>query len=51
MQTIVTDVCGVCQFVRQSVCLSRGFTVRELFGAAFSKSLWPLVLYLDHTFR
>jgi len=38
MQTIVTDVCAV--------CLSVGFTVWGLFGAAFAKSLWPLVIIL-----
>jgi len=46
MQTIVSDVCSVCL----SVCLSvstrliSGFTARGSFGAAFAKSLWPLVL-------
>jgi len=45
MQTIVTDVRGVCL----SVCLSRGSSrrrvqcVRGSFGAAFAKLLWPLV--------
>jgi len=51
MQTIVTDVCGVCL----SVCLSRGLNRRRRvrctpravctgsFGAAFIKLLWPLV--------
>jgi len=51
MQTIVTDVCGVCL----SVCLSRGSnrrrrvqcTLRAVcagsFGAAFAKCLWLLV--------
>jgi len=33
MQSIVTDVFGVCQFVCHM----------ELFGAVFAKSLWPLV--------
>jgi len=39
MLTIVTGVCGV----SPSVCLSHGFTVWGSFGAAFAKSLWPLV--------
>jgi len=48
MQTIVTDV----RAVSPPVCLSVGlfvchvaqlrFTVRELFGAVFAKSLWSL---------
>jgi len=51
MQTIVTDVrcvcLSVCLSVRPSVSLyvchaALGFTVR---GAAFVKSLWPLVLH------
>jgi len=46
MQTIVTDVCGVCP----SVCLSHGLSQRCLqcvqgsFGAVFAKLLWPLVI-------
>jgi len=48
MQSIVVDVRDVCLSVCPSVSLSRGsaqlgFTVRGLFGAAFAKSLWPLV--------
>jgi len=39
MQTIVTDVCGVCQSVRQSVCHVGSFC------AAFAKSLWPIVIF------
>jgi len=44
--TIYADVGGVCQSVRPSVCLSRGSSRlhgAESFGAAFVKSLWPLV--------
>jgi len=53
MQTIVTDVRGVCL----SACLSRGLNRRRRvqctpravcagsFGAAFAKCLWPLVKY------
>jgi len=47
MQTIVTDVRGVCP----SVCLSRGSTrrrmqsVRGAFAAAFAKLLWHLVSF------
>jgi len=45
LQTIsfVTDVSGVCP----SVCLSHGSTRLHCagsFGAAFAKSLWPLVI-------
>jgi len=44
MQTIVTDVRGVCL----SVCLSCGCTLHAMstgsFGAAFVKSLWPLAI-------
>jgi len=44
MQTIVTDVRGVCL----SACLSRqlnqlSFTAQGSFDAAFAKLLWPLV--------
>jgi len=45
MQTIVTYDCGVCL----SVCLSRVSTrlhLWGLFGAAFTKSLWPLVIII-----
>jgi len=45
IQTIVTDYRGVCL----SVCLSCGFTVRGSFGAAFAKSLWPLVVISTNT--
>jgi len=51
MQTIVTNVHGVCLSVRLSVCLSvchagaqLGFTVWGSFGAAIAKSLWPLFI-------
>jgi len=44
MQTIVTDVCGVCQSVCHAAQLS--FTVPGSFDAAFTKSLWPLVSHL-----
>jgi len=37
MQTIVIDVRSVCPSVCQSVCHTGSF------GAAFAKSLWPLV--------
>jgi len=43
MQTIVTDDRGVCPSVCHAAQL--GFTVRGSFGAAFVKSLWPLVCY------
>jgi len=47
MQTIVTDVHGVCL----SVChmgAQLGFTVWGSFGAAYAKSLWPdVVLFTD----
>jgi len=45
MQTIVTDDRGVCLSVCLSVCHAAqlSFTVRVSFGAAFAKSLWPLV--------
>jgi len=45
MQTIVTDVRGVCLSVCLSVCHAAqlSFTVRESIGAAFAKLLWPLV--------
>jgi len=60
MQTIVTDDRGVCPSVDKSVTrlnsaasamcaahsLYRGFTARRSFGAAFAKSLWPLVCIL-----
>jgi len=51
MQTIVTDVRGVCQSVRPSVCLSVCYSARAvcavLFGAAFAKLLWRLVGITD----
>jgi len=37
MQTIVTGVRGVCLYMSMSVCHAGSF------GAAFAKSLWPLV--------
>jgi len=37
MQTIVTDVRGVCPQVCQHVCHAGSF------GAVFAKSLWPLL--------
>jgi len=46
MQTIVTDVHCVCPSVRQSVCHAAQLTRLQCtgaFGAAFAKSLWPLV--------
>jgi len=48
IQTIVTDVRGVCQSVCHATQL--GFTVRGSSGAAFAKLLWPLVvcIYLDN---
>jgi len=47
MQTIVTDVSGVCP----SVCLTRGYSAARavcagLFDAAFTKTLWPFVIRL-----
>jgi len=41
MQTIVTDVCGVCLSVCQSVSLS--VCHAGSFGAAFAKLFWSLV--------
>jgi len=41
MQTIVTDVCGVCQ----SVCLAARLHCVGSFGAAFAKLLWPVVKF------
>jgi len=45
MQILVTDVRGVSLSDSPSVCHADqlGFTVRWSFGAAFAKSLWPLV--------
>jgi len=56
MQTIVTDVCGVCQSVHQSVChvaqLGGACSLCRSFGAAFAKSLWLLVtIYDPHMFK
>jgi len=47
MQTIVTDMCGVCLSDSLSVChvgAQLGFTVRGSFDADFANSLWPFVL-------
>jgi len=41
MQTLVTNVCDVCQSVCHMAQL--GLTVWGSFGAAFAKSLWPFV--------
>jgi len=50
MQTIVTDVRGVCLSDRPFVCHAAqgGFTMRGSFGAAYAKSLWPVVFALSH---
>jgi len=55
MQTIVTDVRGVCQSVRPSVSLSvchaaqlGGRRVQGSFGAASAKRIWRLVLIVSH---
>jgi len=49
MQTIVTDVRGVCLSVRPSICHGAKFggecSVCGSFGAAFAKLLWPLVCF------
>jgi len=46
MQTIVTDVRGVCLSVCHAAQSTR-FTVLESFDAAFARSLWPLVMLSD----
>jgi len=51
MQTIAADMRGVCLSVCLSVCHAAqlGFTMRGSFGAAFAKSLWPLVEHALHS--
>jgi len=56
MQTIVTDVRGVCPSVCQSVChaaqLGGACSVYGAFTAAFARLLWPLSLFswcLEHS--
>jgi len=43
MQTIVTDDCGVCLSVMRLNLATRAVCAGS-FGAAFVKSLWPLIL-------
>jgi len=48
MQTIVTDVRGVCLSARPSVCHAARSVCAGSFGAAFARLLWLLVLCLPY---
>jgi len=50
MQTIVTDVRGVCLSLSRSVCLSRGLNRRRRVQCTRGHSVQPLSNYYDHLF-